>query len=319
MENEGYTGNEGYTESKVYMENVVNMEKESYMEKEVHTEVDAHSEQYIDRLSAAILTLAKMIEGTVSGYTVFKIVAFFLPLFGLLSAGANDFRQFLITVAKENEFYSETVEQCLDILMGSLSFSTIIWILLMALILLLLLLPLLEAIALLMVRFMRKGAEIVETVHQVQMILTVGYLLGLVYLVVSYYKNAPKLTENISGSLAVQGIGLLFAIGAVVILLFLILKFFYHRDIVKAMHTVSKELRTGNKAELKETHLSGISFFLALPYAFLAAGMLLGVIRGEHRFSNENIHIIYETGMYLILAIKHFAVAVCYGNIKKYR
>ena len=272
------------------------MEKtEKEINEQVHSEKLAQTDQYINRISATLVTLFKLLEGIAAGFILYYL------LFGSLREFNSDMKDMLQMILSNYPIFWFAI--------GDSLFSQFLVLLELAFILALIIV---EAIALLSLRFAQKGAGVVSVIHRIYM-LVCFLILACFFL----------LTLNNFFLLGETGFAV---ISYLIALLLLVLDLCYHKDIALAMETVKYEANTGRQGILQKTHLSEISFILGLPHvlSILFGLIMLIVARNQSASLSQNNEVTLQQcllmfGLPAILFIKQLSICFCNRNLKRAR
>ena len=297
------------------------------LEQEHHSAGRAYPEQYIHTASATVLVLIKLLEGGAAGYALFLFFKALAPLFGELAKGTVEFGRMLQILAAG---YGMTIPAELQDLFAQAAAAGLIlpFIVCAGFVLVFcagLVLIVFEAVALLEIRVVKKGAGIVRAIHLIYMWLNIGVLILNAYSIFQYLRTGEILRE------LKQGGGFLLwqpgIILCVIYILIVILVMCYHKDIAIAMKTVSYELDTGKQGTFKRTHLAGISIFFSIPFVISVIGCVIWLVRGISGGTGVDIFmqsVIRTYGMQAVLAlplsvllmIKYFCIPACCRNLE---
>jgi len=218
----------------------------------------AQPERYINRLSSTVVVLFKLFDGAIAGFVLYSLFRLLAPVFAELTKGALDINHVLQLFSSEYGISQLPTNE----LIGGVALPFIVWIGTIIVIIIHFLLVVIEALALLVLRIIKKGAAFIKVIHQIYMGVC---LINLVFFGIYAYQYYRKLNAMQSDTrLSIPTL-----IFAVICLISLLLSFCYHKDIAMAMDTVAYETATGNLGKLRRTHLSGISFIFSLPYFLL--------------------------------------------------
>ena len=146
------------------------------MNKQSNNVACAYTERYINTTSFTIVVIYKLLDGVMAGYLMYNSLRFLSSFIEELSKGALDINNVFkllisrldipksITVIYSNLSYGETV----------LAFA--VWILIILAINVGLSLSVIEALALVALRIVQKGADLVRVIHKIHMVICVIYL-----------------------------------------------------------------------------------------------------------------------------------------------
>ena len=280
------------------------------------------SDQYINKASATVVALTKILEGASAGFALYQLIRMLAPVIGNISKGAVDLNHLLQTVVKQYGFQNSFLDQYSRIMIGSVALPVIVYGGVFLLIAIGLLLVVIEMIALLTLRFARAGAGFVKAIHLIYMGVCIVHFLLLIYSVVEYLQYRPALVNAANGLKDdLFAFEMTLIIIAVIIFIIILLQLCYHLDIVKAMSTVAYEIETGTRGDFDRTHLSGISFLFAVPYVVLILIVTVGIVNGDVSLTQKTgaaqIQNWISVAVIGILALKQFGICFCYRNLKR--
>lgn len=282
----------------------------------------ASPEQYLERTSATVLVLFKLLEAAAAGVCLFHLFRLASPAAASLAKGTMTFYEAFRMLAGEYGF-PDMLTTVMSVFEGAgLVLPVVIWGGLVIAIVLGLFLILLDAIALLLLRTTYRGAGMIQVIHQFQLCLCVIDHLFFAYLVLAFIRYAMRMQN---GTLPSEAL-IVFFFSAVIYLILLALQLCYHKDISLAMRTVRLELKTGKQSRLRKTHLSGISFLFCVPYVLLLVLMVVVIVEirsGQTSLPVDTVITLRQylttLGVPLILIGKHLSVCFCNRNLKKSR
>ena len=246
------------------------------MNEQMYSERESQPDRYINRFSATVVVLFKLLDGAVAGFFLYHLLRVMGLLFTAMAKGALDINHALQLFFSEYGIPQQTANELAGLTIGGLALPAAIWVGIYFVIIAGLLLVVIEALALLTLRIAKRGAVFVRVIHQVYMGICIVHL---VLLGVSCYR---LFTFNPTSDSTVRAVTLAwsysFIIWGIITLIIVLLNLCYHKDIAMAMGTVVYEIETGKVGKLKRTHLSGISFLFSLPYALCVLGVFLAII-----------------------------------------
>ena len=295
------------------------------MSEQMYEGRSARPELYINRFSATIVTLFKLLDGIVAGFSLYHIFRLFAPAAVLLTKGALDFNQALQMVAAEYGIPEAALEAYRGIAIGGMALPYAVWGGFLLVIIIGLLLVVIEAIALLLLRTAHKGAGFIRVIHQIYLGVCILYLVLFAYSTFEFFRFSQGLQSQTERTAA----NIVFIIFGVIYLIVLLLHLCYHKDIVMAMGTVQYEVETGRQGELRRTHLSGISYIFSFPYILFI--ILIVIWMAEIKSGKVSLPEAYEAyeitltqylsmiGVPVIMIIKHLSVSFCNRNLKRAR
>lgn len=279
----------------------------------------AQSEQYINRMSSTVLVFTKVVEGAAAGYVLFHIFRLLSPVIAEFAKGTFDVMRTLELFFKELGLQTLGFDMFSDVLIPGVALPLIAYVGIFILTIAVLILIVIEAIALLALRFAKNGASLVKVIHQIYLLVCIISLLNFVYAVIMFVRQSSDLFKIVVGTDdSMIGWNIALITIAIIILISLLLQLFYHKDIVMAMTTVKYEISTGQQGELRKTHLSGISFLFALPYMFLVLAGIIGVLNNSAGKS-EKSQVLIGLIIPIIAMLKYLSVCFCNRNLKRAR
>lgn len=294
------------------------------MNERVYSERGSEPDRYINRVSATVVVLFKVLDGLVAGFFLYHLLRIMGLLLTAMMNGALDINYALQLLFSEYGIPPQTANGLTGLTIGGVALPVVIWAGIFLVIIAGLLLVVIEALALLTLRFTKRGAVFVRVIHQIYMGICIVYIL---LLGISCYRVFTLDTATDSTVRAMtQAWSYSFIIWGILALIIILLNLCYHKDIAMAMGTVAYEIETGRQGKLKKTHLSGISFLFSLPYALNAIAILFAIIGMRdgslHLQEGYNLSIGQAVLLILIpviLMIKHLSVCFCNRNLKRAR
>ena len=278
----------------------------------------AQTDRYINTVSATILALTAIIKSAVLGYFLYRVIRVAVDVIDLANISAFSIRNLLDRFLTDLDLFQKVYDTATGKVIVEISLPAVFSIGIVFLAVILLIFIMIEGIVLLFLRFGRKGSLTVRFFHQIYMTADILRLLLFGYLVVLYIINYPELskTAGLEGVLSL-GLNITLGITGAVYLILLLLRFCFHKDIVRAMTTVTYEIQTGELGDLKRTHLSGISFIFALPYAVILLVTAITFPYGDISFNDEaGILYLVFIGFLLIMMLQYFSICFCNRNLK---
>ena len=283
----------------------------------------AQPDRYIRRISATMVTLVRLLEGVAIGVGLFYLLRFLIPFSARLAQGAVDLNQFQEMILPEGSVTGAVLSEYMGSSFGKLTPPLIVWGILAFIDIALPLLVLMETIAILLLRTVKRGAGLIRAAHMIYLGLNIAGFPLFVFSVYQMFRYSSGLKDADS---RVTG----YVLSVVFVIVFLIqwiLQLCYHKDVAMAMDTVRYEVRTGFQGTLRKTHLSGISFLFSLPYLALlgavVARSISSFVNGRtpspadyHMTMTEFIAAIIFLSL---MMIKHLSVCFCNRNLKKAR
>ena len=284
----------------------------------------ARPDLYINRISATVLALIKLLDGAAAGFSLYGIFRMLFPVIDALTKNSMNLDQALQLILSEFGISPSAVDSFTGPVFEAVSFPVIIWGLILLLTIMSLLLVVIEAAALLMLRIVKKGAGTIRAIHLIYM---AGSIVSLVLFAYSVFDVVRLYLSRVRAVGQPQDVFLSMGVPLIIVggicLIILLLNLCYHKDIAMAMRTVAYETQTGKPGRLKKTHLSGISFLFGLPwllFLFLILAALgprsreLAASLGRELTVTEKITAI---AMPLIMFIKHLSICLCNRNLKR--
>ena len=277
------------------------------------------SDLYINRLSATVVTVIKMLEGGIAIYLLFHLLRNIALFFTGLTGAAVGLNQMIQAFTEEYAYSGIAADQYSQAIAGLFAIPAIISGGIVIILGIGLILVSLEAIAIFILRFAKGGAGMIKLIHRLYMCGLIVHLILYVYAVYEYIRKRPDLKELLKGAeSSFAAIEMLMIVVGVITLVHLLLHFFYHKDIALAMNTVAYETATGETGDLKRTHLSGISFLLGVPDAILFLSMMVLGINGRISASTggnpRGVWVLAAVA--LIMFFKQLGVCFCNRNLK---
>ena len=292
------------------------------MNEQMYSTKRARTDQYINRISATLVTLFKVLEGIAAGFSLFHILRIFVPELGTLTKGSLDLNKLLQMFIAEYELPAEMFNEYQGEAIAGMALPFVLWGGFILVIVIGLVLVVIEAIALLSLRFAQTGAGFVKVIHQIYMVVCALYLALFVYSTIEFFRFSRSLADPDERMAA----NIVYIVFAVISLIVLLLHLCYHKDIAMAMKTVKYEVNTGKQGILRKTHLSGISFIFGLPYVLIIISTLL--MMNEARNQGYSISQSFEMtwqqyllmfGLPAVLFIKQLSICFCNRNLKRAR
>ena len=292
------------------------------MSEQMYSKKRARTNEYINRISATLVALLKLLEGVAAGFSLFHIIRLFAPAIGTLTKGTLDLNKMLQMVITEYGLPAGMLDEYQAEAIGGMALPLILWGGYLLVIVVGLLLVVTETIALLSLRFARTGAGVVKVIHQIYMVVCAIDLALLVYSIVELFRFSGGLLDPDEKA----ALNILCIIVGVISLIVLLLHFCYHKDISMAMRTVEYEVNTGKQGILRKTHLSGISFIFGLPYILIiiSALMMLSEARNQGISMSQDFKMTLQQylimfGLPAVLFIKQLCICFCNRNLKRAR
>ena len=279
-------------------------------------------EKYINTVSATGVVLTKAVEAAAAVFGLAALTRTMVPLLIGILKGTMDLDRSLNLLFSQFGGGSGFFGPEFSILAGStvipiLIYSGIYFVLSFGM-----LLTLVDFGALFSLRFFKKGAGVSKIIHYIYMIIGVLHLV--LFSVTSFliFRSIHDLAGTGADSRdAAMGLQIAWIVVCIVYVIIFILIFCYHKDIAMAMDTAAYEIRTGRKDEMDFTHLSGISFFFALPYMIFLFSLIVGLLFGNLPVNGRNGltpgQIIPPAAVCFILILKQLFICFCYRNQKK--
>ena len=279
----------------------------------------SQSSLYINRVSATILALIKIVEAVVAGYCLVHVISLLVSVIDFFAKGVNDMTQYLDLMTSEfgfsQEIYDASVKSAVGVV--TIPFGVILGIL--GITVIALLLVVIEGIATLTLRFAKRGALVIRGIRRFYLVLSVLNLVLFAYLAVLYIINFSKISQAI-GETGAVGLNVVMIAVGVITLVILILQFCYHKDIARAMTTVDYEIEYDRPGDLKRTHLSGISFIFALPSTILLVVWVVGIVTGYIPvLAMERLSMIMSIVTLAVMMLKQYSICFCNRNLKNAR
>ncbi|MBQ8305360.1 MAG: hypothetical protein IJX90_03985 [Blautia sp.] len=270
-------------------------------------------DNYLNKGSATLLTITKMIEGIMTGYSLFLLWRTLSPIIKEVMQGSIDFIEILKQLGSELGLTDSIFNGWLDVTTVGMVFSSIMYFGLFIAIVVEMLMIVIESISLLILRVTRSGAAVVKTLHQFYLAFDIVHLLWMGYATFLYFQNNQQNSTGKSLIIALVIIGIVY-------LIVMLLHICYHKDIAMAMSTVSYEIREGKTGDLKKTHLSGISFLFGTPYMFILVMVVVDMFKAQPSLREMSRGQLAITITILaVFVIKHLSICFCNRNLKAAR
>ena len=279
---------------------------------------------YMNKMSALILTVLKLFEGVVAAF--------------LLFSSGTDWFHFLTAILKEpNRLYSldrmiaayirtfhlslPGLERFLMEHTQGIVIPAILWAMLYVALLAALVLAVIEAILALYLKFGRRGAAGVATVHWIHFILGICVMLSAAYGLFLYIRMFTTVTYS-AESLKSFLITCIMMIATFILPGLLMVC--YQKDIALAMQIVRRDILTGRPESFKATHLCGICIILTAVMLLMAAAVFayagkLSVSSSPVPGGNPGGLAVAFSAVPVFFAIKYLSVMFCYRNMKQAR
>ena len=141
----------------------------------------AQTDLYINRISATLVPLTKLLEGAWAGFLLFQIVRIIVVVISELSKGPKSISQAISRFFAPFGLTGPGLGEYTGTIMEGLSVPFIIWAVLLTLVIIGLVLTIVETIALFSLRFGRTGASLVKGIHIVYMIVAILELMFFIF------------------------------------------------------------------------------------------------------------------------------------------
>ncbi len=268
---------------------------------------------YLNRFSPTLVVLAKVFEGVISGYYAYTFGQLFLQVW---KAGQSDRQAASMIRSILKLFTGDFSSEYTDYLLNNFILPAAVFILVFLAVLISMALNVVETVILVVVRISGKGAGAILGFHVVQMIFTTFYMLLYTYGIIDIYRRVRSLRfwEKGAGKAEYQ---LTMFVVFLVLFLFILMVICYHKDIIKAMRTVSFETHTGRRGYFSPTHLSGISFVFGTPYLIALVIVLYRLTQGNYHFSDDVSYTVVGILIYAAGMLKFYGISGAYGYMKK--
>ena len=281
------------------------------------------SDKYIKTFSATALALAKLPEGAFAGYFLYHLFRLISPIVREAAKGTITLIQGMDLLLKE---YGLSMEQLTDLLndkqveekITSMTMPIVIPVCLLIVTIIGLVLTVVEAVALLMLRFMKAGASAIKVIHQINLFVCIIQMGLFIYGSVIWFRdlfNWKKL--NLIEAAAWPILLIVSIVVCIICFIVLMMHLCYHKDIAMAMTTIDYEIAENKPGKLKRTHLSGISFWFALGTLAMIISWY-GIMKEESSVYNARNIVIVEVPQALIM-LKFIAICFCNHNLKNAR
>ena len=283
-------------------------------EKTVYT---AYPKVYINTVPSLIIVIVKCIEGLIAVAALYHIFSTLGILFAELSKGAASISDAIRILSSDNVSPLSSFGTTIGYMLDGITLPVLIWGGTLLLVIAFLLMVIMEAAAALCLRISYKGAGIIRGIHLVYMGICLLMICLSIYplLIAGSGKNHLIDDELIAAGSMTYTLLLIFAVAVLLVLAC------YHKDIAMAMGTINEEIKTTELGRLKRTHLSGLSFLIALPFFLISISYLLGMLRtgisgirtGEER---SMLQIILTISIPVIITTKYLCVCLCNRRLK---
>lgn len=279
---------------------------------------------YMNKMSALILTVLKLFEGVVAAFLLF-------------SSGTSWF-YFLTAILKEpNRMYSldrmiaayirtfnlsfPGLEQFLMQHTQGIVIPAILWAMLYIALLAALVLAVIEAILALSLKFRRKGAAGLATVHWIHFILGICVMLSAAYGLFRYFQMFTTVQYSVESLKS-------FVITIIMMIVTFIfpglLLVIYQKDVALALQIVRRDILTGRPESFKATRLSGLCLILSVVMILMVAAVFtyagkLSASSSQVPGGNPRGLAVAFSAIPVFFAIKFLSVMFCYRNMKQAR
>ena len=268
--------------------------------------MNSQVKQYTNTISATLLSLTMIIKGAVAGFFVCQIISIIIQLARIL----NDSAAFINELSEYGSSIGAVIS--IDEIIRIISVSRLVIFIILSLGVICMVLNVMDAIAVMLVRYANAGASTVKGIHLIYMIVDIIDIVLFAFFIVQFIMQPPVIDYSALG-ISPFVVSLILIITAALIMVVLVLRMCFQKDIVRAMSTVNYEIKAGRPGPLKKTHLSGISFIYAVVYSIAAIAVTANLLL--HLDSIEAITII-TAAVLAITAIRYYTICFCNRNLK---
>ena len=281
------------------------------------------SDKYIKTFSATALAFLKLPEGAVAGYFLYHLIRLISPIVQEAVKGTITLIQGVDIFFKE---FGVSMDQLTDLFKDQQAEETIINmtmpivipVCLLIVTIIGLMLAVVEAVALLMLRFMKAGASAIKVIHQINLFVCIIQMGLFVYGSINWFRDLFDWKKmNLIEAAAWPILLIVSIIVCIICFIVLMMHLCYHKDIAMAMTTIDYEITEDKPGKLRRTHLSGISFWFALGTLAMIISWY-GMIQDQSSAYNAKNILLIEAPQ-IIIMLKFFAICFCNHNLKHAR